>query len=100
MTLLFKRSSLQAMGRSIFRATYQHARNLACFVTLYKTCMLFLKHLKGAEHNGDAFVSGRGRVVSERDSCRGECQERVPHRPVHFIRPLTLGTPQACSGAT
>ena len=47
------------MSRSIFKATFQHSRNLAFFVTIYKSCLLALKTIRGGvEHNADSFISG------------------------------------------
>lgn len=46
------------MARSILDLTFQHSRNLAFFVTIYKTLMYVSRKLKGKEHNYDSFVSG------------------------------------------
>ncbi len=50
--------SLKEKIRFILKATYQHARNLAFFVTIYKTLMVLQRIVKGAEHSSDAFVAG------------------------------------------
>jgi hypothetical protein len=43
----------------IYRATKQHALNLAKFVSLYKTILLIQKNLNGGkERRGDTFVAG------------------------------------------
>lgn len=45
--------------RTIFRATKQHALNLAKFVTLYKTLLLVQKKAnKGKERSSDSFIAG------------------------------------------
>ncbi|KAJ1549834.1 Peroxisomal membrane protein 4, partial [Cladochytrium tenue] len=44
--------------RVILKATYQHSRNLAFFVTIYKTLLVVLRRLKGREDSADAFVAG------------------------------------------
>lgn len=58
------------MATSILDLTFQHARNLACFVTLYKSCLLLQKYIKGKEHNADAFVAGviGGYIVFGKDT--------------------------------
>ncbi|KAJ3020634.1 Peroxisomal membrane protein 4 [Thoreauomyces humboldtii] len=58
MTFLFRTGSLQDKMRFIIRATYQHSRNLAFFVTIYKTLMAVQRNVKGKEHNLDSFVAG------------------------------------------
>ncbi len=44
--------------RIIYKATFQHARNLAFFVTIYKTLMVLQRRVKGKEDKFDAFFSG------------------------------------------
>ena len=46
------------MIKSILQATYQHSRNLATFVPIYKSLLLLLKKVKGSEHSTDAFLAG------------------------------------------
>ncbi|KAJ3220264.1 Peroxisomal membrane protein 4 [Dinochytrium kinnereticum] len=58
MTFLFRGGTLAEKFRFIFKATYQHSRNLALFVTIYKSLMAALRHLKGKEDDADAFVAG------------------------------------------
>ncbi|KAI8818534.1 Tim17/Tim22/Tim23/Pmp24 family-domain-containing protein [Fimicolochytrium jonesii] len=59
MTFLFRTGSLQEKLRFILKATYQHSRNLAFFVTIYKSLMLLQRTVKGGkEHGADAFVAG------------------------------------------
>jgi peroxisomal membrane protein 4 len=46
------------MLRSILDATYQHSRNLAFFVPIYKSLMYLLRWIKGKENSSDSFISG------------------------------------------
>ena len=46
------------MFSTILDLTFQHSRNLAVFVTLYKSLLLLQKHIKGKEHHSDAFFAG------------------------------------------
>ncbi|KAL1919353.1 uncharacterized protein VTP21DRAFT_2046 [Calcarisporiella thermophila] len=59
MTFLFRGGSLQDKIKVILRATRQHARGLAFFVTTYKTIMLILYKLAGnKEHSINSFIAG------------------------------------------
>ncbi|KAI9004630.1 Tim17/Tim22/Tim23/Pmp24 family-domain-containing protein [Gaertneriomyces semiglobifer] len=58
MTFLFRSGSVQDKVRFIYKATYQHSRNLAFFVTIYKTLMAVQRNVKGKEHNLDSFFAG------------------------------------------
>ncbi|KAJ3225072.1 Peroxisomal membrane protein 4 [Clydaea vesicula] len=42
----------------IFNATFQHSKNLAFFVTIYKTLLILLRRSKGKESQSDSFVAG------------------------------------------
>ena len=46
------------MFSKILDLTFQHAKNLAFFVTIYKSLLILLKSIKGKEHNADSFISG------------------------------------------
>ena len=46
------------MTKNILDLTYQHSRNLAFFVTIYKSLLFLARKLKGQEHNIDSFVAG------------------------------------------
>lgn len=51
--------SWQTRMRVIYRATRQHAFNLAKFVTLYKTILLLQRKANnGKERNSDTFIAG------------------------------------------
>ncbi|KAI8926750.1 Tim17/Tim22/Tim23/Pmp24 family-domain-containing protein [Entophlyctis helioformis] len=58
MTFLFRRTDLKSMAKSILKLTYQHSRNLAVFVTIYKSLLLIQRKIKGFEHNADSFIAG------------------------------------------
>lgn len=52
-------NSWQDRARVIFRATKQHAFNLAKFVTLYKTFLLIQKKANnGKPRSSDTFIAG------------------------------------------
>ena len=52
-------SSWKSRLRVIYRATRQHAFNLAKFVSIYKTLLLLQKKINGGkERNIDTFVAG------------------------------------------
>jgi len=52
-------SSWQTRLRVIYRATKQHAFNLAKFVSIYKTVLLIQKKLNsGKERDSDTFIAG------------------------------------------
>ena len=44
--------------KTILKLTYQHSRNLAFFVTIYKSLLLAQKKLKGYEHHTDSLIAG------------------------------------------
>lgn len=46
------------MLKSILKLTYQHSRNLAFFVTIYKSLLLVQRKVKGFEHHSDSFLAG------------------------------------------
>ena len=46
------------MAKSILQLTYQHSRNLAFFVTIYKSLLLLQRKVRGEERSADAFVAG------------------------------------------
>jgi len=59
--LIFKlpMSSWKTRAKVIFRATKQHAFNLAKFVSLYKTILLIQKQSNGGkERDIDTFIAG------------------------------------------
>jgi len=59
MAILFGRGDWQSRLRVIFRATKQHAFNLAKFVTIYKTLILLQKKANGGKpRNADTFLAG------------------------------------------
>jgi len=59
MSILFGRGDWKSRLRVIYRATRQHAFNLAKFVSIYKTLLLLQKKINGGkERNIDTFVAG------------------------------------------
>jgi len=59
MSVLFGRGDWQTRLRLIFKATKQHAFNLAKFVSLYKTFLLLQRKTNGGkERTPDAFIAG------------------------------------------
>ncbi|KAJ7456661.1 peroxisomal membrane protein 4 [Mycena latifolia] len=59
MSILFGRGDWQSRLRVIYRATKQHAFNLAKFVSLYKTFMLIQQKANGGKpRSSDTFLAG------------------------------------------
>ncbi|KAI0662584.1 peroxisomal membrane protein 4 [Cubamyces menziesii] len=59
MAILFGRGDWQTRLKAIYRATKQHALNLAKFVSLYKTLLLVQKKMNGGkERSFDTFIAG------------------------------------------
>lgn len=62
MVFLFRKGTIKEKIRLVLKATRQHARNLALFATVYKTCMLILRVLNpirpGKEGPYDTFFAG------------------------------------------
>ncbi|CAG8798790.1 14728_t:CDS:2, partial [Dentiscutata erythropus] len=59
MTFLFGSGSLKDKMTIILDATIQHSKNLAFFVTIYKTLMYLQKKINGdVEQNGHSFIAG------------------------------------------
>ncbi|CAG8697879.1 11316_t:CDS:2, partial [Dentiscutata heterogama] len=59
MTFLFGSGSLKDKMTIILDATIQHSKNLAFFVTIYKTLMYLQKKINGGmEQNGHSFIAG------------------------------------------
>lgn len=44
--------------RHVLKMTYQHSRNLAMFVPIYKSVLYLLSRLKGKENSIDSFLAG------------------------------------------
>ncbi|KAH7924010.1 peroxisomal membrane protein 4 [Leucogyrophana mollusca] len=59
MAILFGRGDWQSRLRVIYKATKQHAFNLAKFVSIYKALMLVQKKVNGGkERTADTFIAG------------------------------------------
>jgi peroxisomal membrane protein 4 len=62
MVFMFRSGTLREKLKLVYKATRQHARNLAFFATVYKTSMLILRLLNpsspGKEGPYDTFFAG------------------------------------------
>jgi peroxisomal membrane protein 4 len=60
MSILFGRGDWQTRAKFIYRATKQHALNLARFVTIYKTALLLQRRVinGGKQRTTDTFLAG------------------------------------------
>lgn len=58
MTFLFGSGSIQDKTRRVFKATYHHGRNLACFVGLYKTILCLMRHIRQKNSGINNLVAG------------------------------------------
>lgn len=76
-------SSWKSRLRVIYRATRQHAFNLAKFVSIYKTLLLLQKKINGdKERNIDTFVAGLigGYIVFGERNAVNEQVDHIFHR--------------------
>ncbi len=58
MTFLFRKGPIREKLKSIFQLTWQHARNLGCYVFLYKSIVYILTKLRGKSSKYHAFIGG------------------------------------------
>jgi len=58
MTFLFKSGSLRSKLTQIAQMTYEHSRNLALFVALYKSLLCIMRHCRQKEDGINNLVSG------------------------------------------
>lgn len=58
MIFLFRSGSFREKCKLIFKATKQHARNLAVFALIYKSTLLALKSGRGREQSSHPFIAG------------------------------------------
>ncbi|KAJ3068432.1 peroxisomal membrane protein 4 [Rhizoclosmatium globosum] len=58
MQVLFGTGTIEQKFKRITEATIQHSRNLAFFVTIYKTLMVLQRRIKGREDSADSFIAG------------------------------------------
>ncbi|KAJ7462716.1 Tim17/Tim22/Tim23/Pmp24 family-domain-containing protein [Mycena galericulata] len=100
MSILFGRGDWQSRVRLIYRATKQHALNLAKFVSLYKTFMLIQKKANGGkERSSDTFLAGLlgGYIVfGDRTAVNEQIVLYVVSRVLASFIPRT-GTPYSSS---
>lgn len=84
------RNSWEKRAKYVFKATKQHATNLARFAAIYKTCLLLQKTLAGGKQRAaDTFFAGLiggWFVFSERNAVNEQVSAVVVaislHRPV------------------
>ncbi|KAG6866816.1 hypothetical protein C0991_008752 [Blastosporella zonata] len=91
MSILFGRGDWQSRLWHIYRATKQHALNLAKFVTLYKTFLLIQRKANGGkERSSDTFIAGLlggYMVFSERNAVNEQIVLYVVSRVVSSFLP-------------
>jgi peroxisomal membrane protein 4 len=106
MVFLFRSGTIREKLKLVYKATRQHARNLATFAVIYKSCMLLLKILspKGKEGPYDTFLSGavggylvfgRGRAAAS--SVNQQIVIYVAARVVLAMARLSLESPRMTS---
>lgn len=108
MVLLFRRGPVWEKLKLVYKATRQHASNLARFAAIYKTCMLLLRLLnpdgRGKEGPYDTFMSGLaggylvfGRGRGAASSVNQQIVIYVFARVVLALAKLSLESPQMTS---
>ncbi|KAG6832235.1 hypothetical protein H0H92_004200 [Tricholoma furcatifolium] len=101
MSILFGRGDWQTRLRNIYRATRQHAFNLAKFVTLYKTFLLIQRRVNGGkERSSDTFIAGLlgGYIVfGDRNAVNEQIVLYVVSRVVSSFLPRGGGKPSSSS---
>ncbi|KIM57028.1 hypothetical protein SCLCIDRAFT_1219868 [Scleroderma citrinum Foug A] len=103
MAILFGRGDWKTRCQAIFRATKEHACNLAKFVSLYKTLLLLQRKANGGkERSADTFVAGLigGYLVfGERSAVNEQIVLYVVSRVLASFLPRA-GTPYSSSTPT
>ncbi|OCT48849.1 Peroxisomal membrane protein 4 [Cladophialophora carrionii] len=108
MVFMFRSGTLKEKLRLVFKATRQHARNLAFFATVYKSSMLILRLLNpsapGKEGPYDTFFAGLvggyvvfGRGKQARSSVNQQIVIYVFARVVLALAKLSIEPPSATS---
>ncbi|KAG6837030.1 hypothetical protein H0H93_015893 [Arthromyces matolae] len=106
MSILFGRGDWQTRLQNIYRATRQHAFNLAKFVTLYKTFLLIQRKANGGkERSSDTFIAGLlgGYVVfGDRNAVNEQIVLYVVSRVISSFLPRagTSASPKSTTGST
>ncbi|KAK0233367.1 Tim17/Tim22/Tim23/Pmp24 family-domain-containing protein [Armillaria fumosa] len=104
MSILFGRGDWQTRVRSIYRATKQHAFNLAKFVSIYKALLLLQRKANGGkERSADAFIAGLlgGYVVfGNRTAVNEQIVLYVVSRVVSSFIPRAAAPYSSSSGST
>jgi peroxisomal membrane protein 4 len=58
MTMLFRDGPLYDKIEAILRATWQHSRNLGCYVAVFKLVRALLRHFRGTEDHWNTTLAG------------------------------------------
>jgi peroxisomal membrane protein 4 len=58
MTFLFREGTLQEKFKSIYKATYQHAKNLGIFALIFKSIRVILRWLRQTDDGLNTFIAG------------------------------------------
>lgn len=112
MVFMFRSGTFREKLRLVYKATRQHARNLATFAVVYKSCMLALRLLnpdattgRGKEGPYDTFFSGLvggyvvfGRGKAAHSSVNQQIVIYVFARVVLALAKLSLESPQMTAG--
>ncbi|KAL7274968.1 hypothetical protein RUND412_002099 [Rhizina undulata] len=79
MVFLFRSGTIREKLKAVLKATRTHAKNLATFVTIYKTLMYGQRVFRGKESAGDSFFAGLvgGWAVFGRDGTNNVNQQIV-----------------------
>ncbi|KAJ9615461.1 hypothetical protein H2200_001536 [Cladophialophora chaetospira] len=108
MVFMFRSGTIREKLRLVYKATKQHARNLAFFATIYKSSMLILRLLNpsspGKEGPYDTFFAGAmggyvvfGRGKQSRSSVNQQIVIYVFARVVLALAKLSIEPPSATS---
>ncbi|KAF8610795.1 peroxisomal membrane protein 4 [Ceratobasidium sp. AG-I] len=104
MAILFGRGDWSQRARMIFKATKQHATNLAKFVTIYKSLLLVQRRANGGkERSADSFLAGLigGYIVfGERTAINEQIVLYVVSRVVASFIPRAFPSPPANPNAS
>jgi peroxisomal membrane protein 4 len=58
MTFLFRDGTIEDKLRAIFKATFQHAKNLGLFAVIFKTIRILLRWLRQSDDGFNTFIAG------------------------------------------
>ncbi|KAF9535529.1 Tim17/Tim22/Tim23/Pmp24 family-domain-containing protein [Crepidotus variabilis] len=104
MSILFGRGDWKSRAKVIYRASRQHAMNLAKFVSIYKSLLLVQKKLNGGkERDTDTFIAGLLGgyfVFGDRNAVNEQIVLYVVSRVVASFIPRATQPYNAASGST